>query len=413
MRVRCLFRNGAPAQAKVSPETQTSLRVSLLLFAAYVFLARIGPELRYTRYMLPAALAALWIARRSQGDKLTLFTGPLSLFGVLTAAIVVWSAVAIGATSSYYPRFFEEALFFAAPLGAAMICVSLRRHDGEGPLYALLAILTIDYVWEVGFSTLAEVVLEPGAFMSELLQSTPPTESVRAFSFGVLTVFFLARRRLGGAALCLLLAFLAGKRIVLIGLLAAVPVALLAPSLESARRRTLVAAVAIALNVVMALSLRDLDGSGIADRIQDMTMQSADAVLMGRARLFSMVADRLPDTPILGAGLGRITHVLAAENAWLTNTHSDVLKHYIELGPVMFAAWIGCFYWASRRRGSLALAVLMNVLFLSDNVSIYFDVMFPFYLSFAYLDRQLGSAPQHVAARRRPLAGISPAPAAA
>ena len=133
-------------------------------------------------------------------------------------------------------------------------------------------------------------------------------------------------------------------------------------------------------------------------------MQPADAVLMGRARLFTIVADRLPSAPVLGAGLGRITDVLETERAWLTNTHSDVLKHLIELGPVMFAVWIGCFYWTSRRQGLLALTVFMNVLFLSDNVSIYFDVMFPFYLSFAYLD-QRSPVKRPLTVRRRPTLG--------
>lgn len=387
---------------------QTSLALALLLFAAYVFLARLEPELRYTRYVLPAALSALWLARRAQGEKLPLFSDPLLSFAALTAAICVWSAVVIAATTAFYGRFFEEALFLIAPLGAAMICVSLKRHEGLGPLYLLLAILTVDYVWEVGLSVIVDAVRQPGVFMVDLLQSTPATESVRAFSFGVLAVFFLSRRRWGGVAICVLLALLAGKRIVLVGLLAAAPVALLAPSLESRRRRAFVTVVAIGFNVVMGLSLRDLEGWGIADRIQDVTLQSADAVLMGRARLFSLLADRLPETPVLGAGLGRITHVLTTEGAWLTNTHSDVLKHYIELGPAMFAAWIGCFYWASRRRGTLALAVLMNVLFLSDNVSIYFDVMFPFYLSFAYLASDLSLKPQRVVFRQRQLACVEP-----
>lgn len=132
-------------------------------------------------------------------------------------------------------------------------------------------------------------------------------------------------------------------------------------------------------------------------------MQSADAVLMGRARLFALLADRLPESPVLGVGLGRITHVLSAEGAWLTNTHSDVLKHYMEVGPLMFAGWIGCFYWLSRRRGTLALTVFMNVLFLSDNVSIYFDVMFPFYLAFAYIDHSRAAAPTQRVRRMRPV----------
>jgi hypothetical protein len=373
------------------------------MFAAYVILARLEPELRYTRYILPAALAGLWLARRAQVPGLPLLAPPLSVYGAVLAAVCIWSAAAIGLTSSFYSRFFEEVLFLVAPLGAAMICVSLRRRDSDGPFYALLLILAIDYVWEIGFDTIVEAVMQPGVFASELMQSTPPTESVRAFSFGVLAVFFLARRRLIGTVLCLLLACLAGKRIVVLGLAAALPVAFLAPVLESRKGRVAVTVLATVLNAGAALSLRNLDDWGIADRIQEVTMQSADAVLMGRQRLFALLADRLPETPIIGAGLGRITHVLASESAWLTNTHSDVLKHYIELGPAMFAIWIGCFYWTSRRRGTLALAVFMNVLFLSDNVSIYFDVMFPFYLSFAYLDQQADrQTPRQAVGRRRP-----------
>jgi len=199
-----------------------------------------------------------------------------------------------------------------------------------------------------------------------------------------------------------LLALLAGKRIVVLGLLVAAPLVFLAPSLERPKRRALVTLIAVGLNVATAMSLRNLDEWGIADRIQEITLQSADAVLMGRAKLYALLSDRLPATPIVGAGLGRITYVLESENAWLTNTHSDVLKHFIELGPVMFAGWIGCFYWTARRKSTLALAVFMNVLFLSDNVSIYFDVMFPFYLSCAYLDQERSAVRSERTVRRRP-----------
>ena len=385
-------------------DSQTSIRLALILFAAYVFLARVEPGLRYTRYVLPLALAGLWLARRAQGEKLSLATPPLTSYAVVTAAVCVWSAVAIALVSPYYPRFFEEVLFLIAPLGAAMICASLRRSDSDGPLYALLAILAADYLWEIGLAPMTEAIQHPVLFTMDLVQSSmAATESVRAFSFGALAVFFLGRRKFGGAAIALLLAFLAGKRIVLLGLLTAAPIALAAPSIEGYKRRAAIAVLAVAVNLTAAMSLRNLGDWGIADRIQELTMQSADAVLMGRARLFALLADRLPETPVIGAGLGRITHVLESESAWLTNTHSDVLKYYIEIGPLMFACWIGAFYWLSRRRGALALAVFMNVLFLSDNVSIYFDVMFPFYLSFAYLDQhaEVGRRQARIV-RRRP-----------
>lgn len=398
--------------AQQAKRSQVTLQLSLAMFAVYVVLARMAPELRYTRYVLPLTLAGLWLARRAQGQRLPVFTPPLSAFAVMTTIVCAWSFIVIGATSDYYARFFEEAVFLFAPLGAAMICASLRREDGDWPFFVLLAILTMDYFWEIGLETMAEALRQPGAFLASLLESTAPTESIRAFSFGVLAIFLLARRRLLSAAFCLALACMAGKRIVLLGLLAAIPLVYITPALDRPRRRVALTAVAIALNVTIALALRNLEQWGIASRIQEATMQSADAVLMGRAKLYALLSDRLPDSPLLGAGLGRITHVLQSEDAWLTNTHSDVLKHFIELGPLMFALWIGCFYWTSRHRGALALTVFTNILFLSDNVSIYFDVMFPFYLAFAYLDHRQAVSRIEPVARRRPTC-LEPAPARA
>lgn len=389
--------------ARETRRSQVTLQLSLAMFAAYVILARLAPEFRYTRYALPLILAGVWLARRAHGQRLPVFTPPLNAFAVMTTAVCAWSLIVIGTTSDFYGRFFEEAVFLFAPLGAAMICASLRREDDDWPFFVLLAILTVDYFWEIGLETLAEALRQPGVFVTSLLESTAPTESIRAFSFGVLAIFLLARRRLLGAAFCLALACMAGKRIVLLGLLAAIPLVYITPALDRPRRRVAMTAVAIAINVTIALALRNLVEWGIADRIQEATLQSADAVLMGRAKLYTLLSDRLPDAPLLGAGLGRITHVLQAEDAWLTNTHSDVLKHFIELGPLMFALWIGCFYWTSRHKGALALTVFTNVLFLSDNVSIYFDVMFPFYLAFAYLGyRAPVSRVEPVIRRRRP-----------
>ena len=98
-------------------ETQISLALALLMFAVYVLLARLDPELRYARYVLPVALAVLWLARRSQGEQLPLLTEPLAGYAIVTVAICVWSAIAIAVTSSFFSRFFEEVLFLWHPSG--------------------------------------------------------------------------------------------------------------------------------------------------------------------------------------------------------------------------------------------------------------------------------------------------------
>lgn len=385
-------------------QSQLSLALALLMFASYVVLARLDADLRYARYVLPVALAVLWLARRAQLRRLALFTPPLSSMALITAAMCVWSALVIGTTSTFYVRFFEESLFLVAPLGAAMVCTSLRQDDHLWPFHALLAIMAVDYAWEIGPATALDAMGSPQAFVSELLfHSNAETESVRAFSFGVLAIFYVGCRRLGLGAVCLLLALLAGKRIALAGLGLALPLALIGPSFDLRNRRVAITIGAVAINLIFAMSLRNLVEWGIADRIQEFTRQSADEFMMGRVTLFELVADRLPDSPVIGVGLGRISDVLQSEGAWLTNAHSDLLKHYIELGPIVFACWIGAFFWLARHRGSFALAVYMNVLFISDNVAIYFDVMFPMYLALAHLEGRAAQQAEVRAARRRPL----------
>ena len=98
MSVATPYRLSAPAGPPTVRQTQLSLVLSLSMFAAYVFLARLEPELRYTRYVLPAALATLWLARRAQERRLALLTALLSTYAAMTAAVCAWSAVAIGAS---------------------------------------------------------------------------------------------------------------------------------------------------------------------------------------------------------------------------------------------------------------------------------------------------------------------------
>lgn len=385
---------------------RTSLNIALLLFAVYLVLARLQPDLRYTRYLLPLFLTALWLARRERGVSNRLVSPSLMPYVATVALICVWSAASIAWTSSFYARYFEEALFLSTPLWAAAVCLSFTRDVDDRPICLLAAILLVDYLWAVGLSTILAALASPAVLLDQLLQSRAPTESSRAFSLGIVAIYLISRRRWLLAAIVTVAVVLASKRIVLAGLAVAVPIAVLRWSFAGVNRRAVLVALAVGANVGVALSLRNLQEWGIADAIHYYTSQSADLVLMGRASLFAILTDRLPEAPWLGVGLGRITYILEAEGAWLTNTHSDILKHYMELGPIVFSLWIGCFYWMSRRAGVVALAVLMNVLFLSDNVAIYFDVMFVFYLCFGILDRQ--PAPElalnRTAVARRPLA---------
>ena len=83
---------------------------------------------------------------------------------------------------------------FARVVDLPGFCASLKRDDGEWPFYALLAILSIDYFWEIGLSTIADALRQPSAFTADLLQSTAASESVRAFSFAADASFEVSAR---------------------------------------------------------------------------------------------------------------------------------------------------------------------------------------------------------------------------
>ena len=224
-------------------------------------------------------------------------------------------------------------------------------------------------------------------FAADLIDSVSPTESLRAFSFGLFAIYFAGRRRYWQFLLATVFALLAGKRIVAIALLGALAAAVTWRP-NTAKKRAAITFAAVSVNLVLAIALLNLDQWGITNWIAEATGRSADAVMMGRGHLFALVTDRVGDVPVWGIGLGRITDILKNESAWLTNPHSDILKGFIEFGPVVFIVWIATFFWQTSSRSSLALAVFLNTLFLTDNVSIYFDVMFLFYLVFVSLRSQ-------------------------
>jgi len=117
---------------------------------------------------------------------------------------------------------------------------------------------------------------------------------------------------------------------------------------------------------------------------------------MGRRYLFANINSYFDvswdNPPAFGLGLGRISDYLKIAGVSLTNPHSDILKYFLEFGPLAFVLWIYGFYRLHLyNRYTIVLAVFLNVLFLSDNVSIYFSVMFLFYLLNVFLMKPVES----------------------
>jgi hypothetical protein len=109
---------------------------------------------------------------------------------------------------------------------------------------------------------------------------------------------------------------------------------------------------------------------------------SPGILFMGRLSVFKAVFDYTGNIPIIGKGLGYTTSILESGtlNVGLELMHSDIIKYYIEFGLIGFSLLLFIFYRYGLLGGkSIYLVVYYNIIALTDNISIYMEVMLIFY----------------------------------
>ena len=101
---------------------------------------------------------------------------------------------------------------------------------------------------------------------------------------------------------------------------------------------------------------------------------------MGRKTFYSEVFNRAGNISWGGLGLGKIDDIMFNFFGIPVNLHSEVLKLYFEFGIIIFLLWLFLLFY--KNLFSLKAAIILmylNILLLTDNVFIYFEVMFYFY----------------------------------
>jgi hypothetical protein len=112
---------------------------------------------------------------------------------------------------------------------------------------------------------------------------------------------------------------------------------------------------------------------------------STDALLKGRQKLYTLALSDFDENSILwGNGIGYIDDLLR-NNLLLVNNvknlHSELLRWFIETGSIVYFLWI-FFLFKNSAVGKYAIIsfIFIFIMLLTDNVFIYFDTMFYFYL---------------------------------
>jgi hypothetical protein len=304
------------------------------------------------------------IIEKKVAQNMTLTTGML-LFSCLSLLI---------RNHHFYNRFFIEAFLLLAPLMALMFWKI--THDYEKVLTVCLCGMVAAYIIQVTYNLQS---MEFGSLSDAIQNSYMPTETgYIAFVFGLFFIhfFYHDRKKIWLLGILLILSF---KRINFV----AVPIAIILSGVfYNQKSIKLLPILALIMNALFIVLLRGFF-LGNFDNIIEETFGIAPNVLsMGRQTILAEMNEHVKSISWLGIGLGKSVDLLSnsIQLEGINNLHSDLIKNFIEFGPVVFSIWIYSFYRINAiSRTGLALTFYLNIIYLTDNVSIYFFVMTVFY----------------------------------
>jgi hypothetical protein len=370
--------------ARTSNWQVTVITAVFACFLACFLLEYANRSLRYLKYLLPFATAAIVMtAPSARSVTATLVGKQFRIYLVLLAFTIGLSLLASLGGQLLTRRFFEETFFLLGPLICAYLAFPhIDEKRGENYARFVFIGVVVGYLFERGPELIA-ILQSPKTLLAHLLMSDleKTSESALSFPFGMFCLYFTFSRKRKWALLSFVFVVLSFKRIAILGTLLLVATYLGARivRLDLSRRRNLVATAMVLVNAAILALLYLLSRGAFDDLFEEVTGFSANLVTMGRAHIYAYLCDTI-GFRILGGGLGATTAALQTQDFMVLNAHSDILKYTLELGPVMATVLMFTFYRLSSRSTELAmLTMFLNVLFISDNVSIYSETMFLFY----------------------------------
>lgn len=371
-------------------EGGSAFGVILVAFLACQLAESVMPDLRYAKYLLPVVALGIAGPLLPRGAPIPFVRRELRDFVILASLVVATSLVTARFRGAPMMWALDEAYFVMAPLITSYAMFPSLRIE-RIPAYVdwLFFGTTAAFVLECGWA-IVDVFAHAEGFWVRLLMSSSAAESSTSFVFGLITLYYLFTGRRARALWAAGLMMASGKRSALVaslvcGLLWGV---IRITRADVRRYWRLIALLAIAANTLVLVLLYNLSVGTLDEIISRHTGISANWFTMGRQTLYATIFSRF-EISWSGSGLGAITSYLKATGSEAGNPHSEVIKYAIEVGPLLSAAWVWALYRLARGSAAAVLLVLFtNIVFISDNVSIYFGYMFVLYLLIGFLSVQ-------------------------
>lgn len=371
-------------------EGGSAFGVILAVFVACQLAEFVMPDLRYAKYLLPMIALGIAGPLLPRGAPTLFARRELRDFMILASLVVATALATTRLRGAPMTRALYEAYFVMAPLITSHVMFPSLRIE-RIPAYVdwLFFGTTGAYVLECGWSIVGAFSHAEGIWV-RILMSSSAAESSACFVFGLITLYYLFTGRRTRALWAAGLMMASCKRSAIAGsLVCGLLWGIIRITRADVRRYwRLIALLAIAANTLVLVLLYNLSIGNLDEIISRHTGMSANWFTMGRETLYATIFSRF-EISWSGNGLGVITSYLEATGSGAQNAHSEVIKYAIEVGPLLSAAWVWALYRLARGSAAALLLVLFtNMVFISDNVSIYFGYMFALYLLIGFLSVQ-------------------------
>jgi hypothetical protein len=351
----------------------------IMLFMSSLFTSS-ESGLRYIKYFLPFIL----------GLYLVFFYSNLSIDNVLKNNVLLYTfllllnfIVSLFLGNIQF-RFFKESLLILLPLISAVLITGIMKKDLNKFINILFWTYLISFISFHIFDFL-NVVKLISSLLKALTSSELATESWLAFPLGLFSLYFLLENKKRMFLLALIFFVFAFKRISIIAFLIATFIFFLINyKLFIIYNKKKIVTLLIIINIIFITTIYLFIDGAFTRFIYRETGLTINHFTQGRFVVYKEALIQFREGLWYGNGLGSTNQFLSIRFKDIAFLHSDILKIIIEFGIILFIIWLVMFLIINLKgKKTLPLILFLNVLFLSDNVFIYFDTLFIFYIMIA------------------------------
>lgn len=357
------------------------INIIFVLLLVSSFFTSLESPFRYTKYLLiPIIIFVLIIYNKKIKINKVLFNN-----FVLYLFIFFINFIIILFSNKLTARFFLETFLIVSPIITALLIIGYTKINKEKLInYCFFAYGISFFIYNINHILTGKVFFN---LLNAIKYSTFSTESWLAFPFGLFSIFYIYRKKYSYFFFSFLFFFLSFKRIALVSFIVSVLVYFLLNQLKNKKISLNKVTSIFVLFYILALSFIFLFADGqFSKLIYKETGLSSNHLTQGRFVVYNNAIQEFSDTVLWGSGLGSTSNYLSGIDKNIQLLHSDLLKIFLELGVLMFIVWSVSFLALNiKNRYSIPIITYISVLFVSDNVFIYFDTLFVFYIINNYL----------------------------